>query len=41
MYAIAIWDEDSNLQWQQIIAEADFYAENYQAIQKHLKELLS
>ncbi len=41
MYAIAIRDEDSAPHWQQIIAEADFYAMDYQAIQNHLKELLS
>lgn len=41
MYAIAIRDEDSAPQWQQIISEADFYAGDYEEIQNHLKELLS
>lgn len=41
MYAIAIRDEDSAPQWQRIISEADFYAGDYQAIQNHLRELLS
>jgi HAD superfamily hydrolase (TIGR01509 family) len=41
MYAIAIHDEDSAPQWEQIISEADFYANDYVTIQNHLKELLT
>jgi HAD superfamily hydrolase (TIGR01509 family) len=41
MYAFAIRDEDSALYWNQIIQEADFFADDYQTIQKHLLELLS
>ena len=41
MYAVAIHDEDSAPQWEQIINEADFYAHDYATIQNHLKELLT
>lgn len=40
MYAIAIRDDDSAPQWEQISAEADFCADDYVTIQNHLKELL-
>jgi HAD superfamily hydrolase (TIGR01549 family) len=40
MYAIAIRDEDSANQREQIVMEADFYADDYAAIQTHLKEII-
>jgi HAD superfamily hydrolase (TIGR01509 family) len=41
MYAIAIRDEDSAPQWEQMVSEANFHADDYFTIQNHLKELLS
>lgn len=41
MYAIAIRDDDSAPQWPQIITEADYAANDYQAVLQHLKELLT
>jgi HAD superfamily hydrolase (TIGR01509 family) len=40
MYAIAIYDEDSQPMWEQIIRVADFYAYNYADVYNHIKEAL-
>jgi HAD superfamily hydrolase (TIGR01509 family) len=41
MYAIAIYDADSESLWQQIIDLADFHAVDYIVVYNHMKELLN
>lgn len=41
MYAIAIYDEDSDEHRKKIMSEADFSADDYESCLEHLKKLLS